>query len=239
MTEKILGFVHLHTHSEYSMLDGLIRLDELVKCAVEYKMPAVAVTDHGNMFGAVEFFEEATKAKVKPIIGCETYLARDSRLSRDRSEGSPFHLVLLCRNDEGYKNLCQLITASYLEGFITEPRIDRELLEKHGKGLIALSACLQGEIPQLLLAGKKEEAATRLEWYQSVFGRTGFSWKSRRMAWKSRRASTARSWTWPKRPAPRSWLPTTATTSRRAETSSRTSSSASSRAKKLTTPTGS
>jgi len=174
MPEKALGFVHLHTHSEYSMLDGLIRLDELVKTASEFKMPAVAVTDHGNMFGAVEFFEEAMKSKVKPIIGCEAYMARENRFSKDRNEGSPFHLVLLCRNQEGYKNLCQLITLSYLEGFYYKPRIDRELLEKFGKGLVALSACLQGEIPQLLLAGKNEDAEKRLEWYQSIFGKDNF-----------------------------------------------------------------
>jgi len=174
MAEKVLGFVHLHTHTEYSMLDGLIRMEELVRCAAEYKMPAVAVTDHGNIFGAVEFFEEAMRAKVKPIIGCECYMARESRKSRERSEGSPFHLVLLCQNQEGYKNLCQLITLSYLEGFYYKPRIDRELLEKFGKGLISLSGCLQGEIPQLLLAGKTAEAEKKLEWYQSVFGKDNF-----------------------------------------------------------------
>jgi len=174
MPEKALGFVHLHVHSEYSMLDGLIRLPELVKSASEYKMPAVAITDHGNIFGAVEFYEEAMKARVKPIIGCEVYMARASRQSRNREEGSPFHLVLLCQNEQGYKNLCQLITLSYLEGFYFKPRIDRELLEKYGKGLLGLSGCLQGEIPQLLLAGKNAEAEKKLEWYQSLFGSDNF-----------------------------------------------------------------
>jgi len=174
MTDKTLGFVHLHVHSEYSMLDGLIRLEELVKTASQSGMPAVAVTDHGNMFAAVEFFEEAVRAKLKPIIGCEVYVARENRRSRNKNEGSPFHLVLLCQNAEGYKNLCQLITLSYLEGFYRKPRIDRELMEKHHGGLIALSACLQGEIPQLLLSGKNSEAEKRLEWHQSLFGKDGF-----------------------------------------------------------------
>lgn len=174
MAPKPLGFVHLHVHSEYSMLDGLIRIPELVKSALENKMPAVALTDHGNIFGAVEFYEEAMKSKVKPIIGCEVYMARGSRQSRAREEGSPFHLVLLCQNEQGYKNLCQLITLSFLEGFYHKPRIDRELLEKYGKGLIGLSACLQGELPQLLLAGKNGEAEKKLEWYQAVFGKDNF-----------------------------------------------------------------
>jgi len=167
-------FVHLHTHTEYSLLDGMIRISDLVRTVVSYNMPAIAITDHGNIFGAVEFFKQAESAGIKPIIGCELYMARQTRHSRDRSEGSPYHLVVLCENEQGYKNLCQLITASYLEGFYYKPRVDRELLEKYGKGLIALSSCLQGEIPQLLLAGKEKEAEKRLEWYQAVFGKDGF-----------------------------------------------------------------
>jgi len=168
------GFVHLHNHTEYSLLDGLIRLEEMVKAASEYRMPALAITDHGNIFGAVEFYELAMKAKVKPIIGCEMYLAKENRHTRDKSEASPYHLVLLCRNEEGYKNLCQLITRSYLDGFYYKPRIDRELLEKYHSGLIALSACLHGEFPQLLLAGKSAEAEKRLRFYQDLFGPGNF-----------------------------------------------------------------
>jgi len=156
------------------MLDGLIRVEELIKAGSDYKMPAVAITDHGNIFCAVEFFDLAMKAGIKPIIGCELYLAKGSRTHKDRSEGSPYHLIVLCADEAGYKNLCQLISLSYLEGFYYKPRIDWELLEKYGKGLIGLSSCLQGEIPQLLLAGKHKEAENKFGLYQEVFGRGNF-----------------------------------------------------------------
>jgi len=172
--DRSAGFVHLHNHTEFSMLDGLIRVEDLIQASSDYKMPAVAITDHGNIFCAVEFFDLAMKAGIKPIIGCELYLAKESRIHKDRSEGSPYHLIVLCADEVGYKNLCQLITLGYLEGFYYKPRIDWELLEKYGKGLIGLSACLQGEIPQLLLAGKNKEAEKRFGHYQEVFGKGNF-----------------------------------------------------------------
>ena len=172
--EKDAGFVHLHNHSEFSMLDGLLRLEELVKTAREFKMPAVAITDHGNIFGAVKFYELAVGEGIKPIIGCEVYLARKGIEHKEKKQGSPYHLVLLCADEEGYRNLCRLITISYLEGFYYKPRIDHQLLEKHSRGLIALTSCLQGEIPQLLLSGEEKKAEEKLGWYQEIFGRENF-----------------------------------------------------------------
>jgi len=168
------GFVHLHNHTEYSMLDGLIRIEDMVKKAREYGMPAVAITDHGNLFGAVEFYSLAMKEKVKPIIGCEFYMAHESHKIHNKSENSPYHLILLCMDEKGYKNMCQLITHSYLEGFYHKPRIDRSLLEKYHEGLLGMSACLQGEIPQLLIEGKHSEAMKRLRWYQDLLGKDNF-----------------------------------------------------------------
>ena len=125
-------FIHLHTHSHYSLLDGLSKIDGLVNKAKEMGMEALALTDHGNMYGSVEFFEKARKAGIKPIIGVEVYVAKGSRLSRGgREDMTRYHLTLLAKNEEGYHNLCELVTRSHLEGFYYKPRIDRELLEKH------------------------------------------------------------------------------------------------------------
>lgn len=168
-----VDFVHLHLHTEYSLLDSAIRIDQLCQRAKEFKMPAVAMTDHGNMFGAVEFYEKVSKAGLKPIIGCETYLdPKKSRFTREAARGyEPYaHLVLLAMNQEGYKNLCQLVTAGHLEGFYYKPRIDKEILREKSGGLIALSACLNGEIPKLLNSEKFEEAQMALEEYLSIFG---------------------------------------------------------------------
>ena len=162
-------FVHLHVHTEYSLLDGAIRLDALMKRVKELGMDAVAVTDHGSMFGVVEFYEKAKKAGLKPILGCECYVARGSRLERLPSEKN-HHLVLLAKNREGYENLCALCTAAWLDGYYYKPRIDKELLEKHAGGLVCLSACLQGEIPQLVQAGKMKEADQAALWYRDLFG---------------------------------------------------------------------
>ena len=146
-------FVHLHLHTEYSLLDGAISIDNLIKKAVELKMPAVAVTDHGNLFSVLDFYQKALKGGIKPIIGCETYVAPGSRFEKSIATGSQdedtyaFHLILLARNNKGYKNLVKLVTAAYLEGFYYKPRIDKELLRKHHDGLIGLSACLGGEVP--------------------------------------------------------------------------------------------
>ncbi|MBI5015100.1 MAG: DNA polymerase III subunit alpha [Deltaproteobacteria bacterium] len=165
-------FVHLHVHTEYSLLDGAIRLDDLFRTAKAHKLPALAMTDHGAMYGTVEFYKGAQKAGVKPIIGCEAYVAPGSRFDRRVSgeSESNYHLILLARNDEGYRNLCRLVTAGYLEGFYYKPRIDKELLREHGRGLIGLSACLKGEVPRALLSGNGAKARRLAEEYASIFG---------------------------------------------------------------------
>jgi len=165
-------FVHLHLHTQYSLLDGACQLDKLMAKAKEYRMPALAMTDHGNLFGAVHFYQMAEKAGLKPIVGCEVYVAPGSRFDkskRSEDEATNHHLILLCQNHKGYQNLCRLVTAGYLEGFYYKPRIDAELLEKHCEGLIALTACLKGEIPSLLLAGKTSEARARAGWFKERF----------------------------------------------------------------------
>jgi DNA polymerase-3 subunit alpha len=170
-TQTITPFVHLHLHSQYSLLDGAIRIEDLVDKAKQYQMPALAITDHGNMFGAVEFYLKCKKAGIKPIIGCELYIAPDSRFSKD-SKGiseAAYHLILLCENLEGYKNLSYLTSAGYKEGFYYRPRIDRALLEKHSGGLIALSACLKGEVAMQCGRGKMEDALETARWYSQLF----------------------------------------------------------------------
>jgi len=167
------GFVHLHNHSDYSLLDGACRLDRLVDRIKNLGMPALALTDHGNLFGAVEFYETANAAGVKPILGCEVYVAHASRHDRTRSadgKGAYNHLVLLARNRDGYRNLMRLSSAGYLEGFHYKPRIDKELLAAHAEGLLCLSACLRGELPQLVLEGNFEEARKAASWYRDLFG---------------------------------------------------------------------
>ncbi len=166
------NFVHLHLHSQYSLLDGAIKLDELVSRSREFKMPAVAVTDHGNMFGAIEFYSKAMNAGVKPIVGCEVYVAPGSRFTKANARGSSeasYHLVLLCMNMAGYKNICHLISAAYREGFYYKPRIDWELLAQHNQGLIAMSACLGGELPTLFNLNQPEEALQRAGQMAEIF----------------------------------------------------------------------
>ncbi len=140
-------FVHLHVHTQFSMLDGAIRIDDLISRSLEYEMGAVAVTDHGAMYGALQFYEKARKAGIKPLVGCEFYVAEKSRLIHDKTAGHNFHLVLLAMNKEGYQNLMKLTSLAQTEGFYYRPRIDMELLNRHNEGLIALTACLHGEIP--------------------------------------------------------------------------------------------
>ena len=170
------GFVHLHVHTQYSLLDGTIRLDELFKKAKEYKMPAVAMTDHGNMFGAIDFYQRAFKQGIKPIIGCELYVAPQSRFNKSAGHmgETARHLVVLCKNLRGYKNLMKLTTAGYLEGFYYRPRVDKEILALHHEGLIATSACLHGEIADLILKGSMEAAAQAAEAYRELFGADNF-----------------------------------------------------------------
>ena len=169
-------FVHLHVHTQYSLLDGAIRLDDLFKKAVQYRMPAVAMTDHGNMFGAVEFYQKAYKNGIKPIIGCELYVAPKNRFEKGTGESgaNSRHLLVLAKNTEGYKNLMKLTSAGYLEGFYYKPRVDKALLAEYSKGLIASSACLNGEIPSLLLSQNTTQARYVADEYREMFGADNF-----------------------------------------------------------------
>jgi len=162
-------FNHLHVHTEYSLLDGMCRIPRLVERARELGMDSLAITDHGVMYGAIEFYLAAKEAGIKPIIGSEVYLAPNSRFGRDASDKSNYHLVLLAKNQTGYRNLIRLITKAHLEGFYYKPRVDKELLEQYHHGLIALSACIAGEVPRLILAGRLEEAKQAALWYKQTF----------------------------------------------------------------------
>jgi len=170
------SFIHLHTHSEFSILDGAVRIADLADAAFQNNMPAVALTDHGNIFGAVQFFKEAKKKGIKPILGCEAYVAPKSRLDRqaDQRDQLHFHLVLLVENDAGYKNLCRLLTKAYTEGFYYRPRIDKELLAQHSEGLIGLSSCLKGEVSFLLGRGLEAAAEAAAGTYAEIFGKGRF-----------------------------------------------------------------
>jgi len=169
------SFVHLHVHSEYSLLDGLARLDGLAARARELGMDAMAITDHGVMYATVEFCGAAARHEIKPIIGCEVYVAPRDRHQKDsRLDANPQHLVLLVRNAQGYQNLIQLCTKAHLEGFYYRPRVDSELLAAHAGGLVALTACVSGEIPRLLTQKKRAEAERRARWYQELFGAEDF-----------------------------------------------------------------
>jgi len=152
------------------MLDGAIRIDDLIKRCKEFNMPAVCLTDHGVMFGALEFYTKARKAKIKPIIGCEFYVAEKSRFDKDQHAGHNFHLVLLAMDGTGYRNLMKLASSAQTEGFYYKPRIDNELLQAHHEGLIALSACLHGEIAWRLTHNDREGALKRALELQALFG---------------------------------------------------------------------
>ncbi|MDR0356460.1 MAG: DNA polymerase III subunit alpha [Deltaproteobacteria bacterium] len=163
-----MSFVHLHVHTYYSLLDGAIRIPDLVKTAKEMNMPAVAVTDHGQMFGLMAFYKEAIAKKIKPILGVEAYLDAVSRFGRDKNEPR-HHLTLLAKNLEGYKNLCRMISYANIEGFYYKPRVDYELLSKYSEGVFALSGCLQGQIPRALLAGHGDDARRIAEKMAGLF----------------------------------------------------------------------
>ncbi|MBU1167915.1 DNA polymerase III subunit alpha, partial [Patescibacteria group bacterium] len=168
-------FTHLHVHTHYSLLDGLPRIDRLLTCAKEQNMSSVAMTDHGVLYGAIDFYQQAKEAGIKPIIGMEAYIARNGRKKkRPRIDTSPYHLVLLARNHQGYRNLIELTSKAHLEGFYYKPRIDYELLEKYSEGLIALSACVQGHIPQEIIAGRQENAEKIAKKYERIFGQGNF-----------------------------------------------------------------
>ncbi len=162
-------FTHLHVHTEYSLLDGMCRIPRLVARAKELGMDSLAITDHGAMYGVIDFYVAAREAGIKPIIGCEVYVARTDRHSREPGDRDSYHLTLLARNKQGYHNLLQLVTRSHLEGYYYRPRVDRELLTLHHDGLIALSGCPQGEVPRLILEGRADEAAAVASWYRELF----------------------------------------------------------------------
>ena len=165
------NFVHLHLHTEYSLLDGAARIKRIAEKAKADGQTAVAITDHGVMYGAVEFYDEMKKNGIKPIIGCEVYVAQRSRFDKNgKTDSSGNHLILLCKNETGYKNLCYMVSESYTNGFYMKPRIDMELIRAHHEGLVALSACLAGKIPQLILAGSMPEAEKYALEMKEIFG---------------------------------------------------------------------
>ncbi len=165
-------FTHLHLHSDYSLLDGAITIKKLIKFGKEHKLKALAITDHGNIFGAVKFFEAANQAGIKPVLGMEAYFTEDARLKL--SENKYYHLIILVQNATGYKNLCKLISYAYQEGFYFKPRIDYKLLEQYNEGLIVTTACLGGHIPSLLMQEQYTKADERIDWFLRVFGEERF-----------------------------------------------------------------
>src|SRR5574339_159622 len=170
-----MTFAHLHVHTEYSLLDGFSNIKKLVKRVKELNIPPVAITDHGTMFGVIDFYKAATGEGIKPIIGVEAYMAartmqdRDSKLDRTSS-----HLLLLAENETGYKNLLKISSAAQLDGFYYYPRIDHDFLASHSEGIICTSGCMSAEIPRLLLDDKAEEAVKKMNWYYDVFGKDNF-----------------------------------------------------------------
>jgi DNA polymerase III subunit alpha len=170
-----MSFVHLHVHSHYSLLDGLAKPKDIVQQAKEHGSPAVALTDHGNMYGAIEFFKAAKKEGIKPIIGCEIYVAPRTRFDKTPGvDARAFHMTLLAKNEEGYQNLLKLVTKANLEGFYYKPRVDIGLLKAYSGGLIALSGCLMGEIPRLILNGDRDKAVKKAKEFQEIFGKENF-----------------------------------------------------------------
>ncbi|MGP1361265.1 MAG: DNA polymerase III subunit alpha [Candidatus Fimenecus sp.] len=170
-----MGFTHLHLHTQYSLLDGCCRFGDLFEAVKKSGQSAVAITDHGNMFGAVDFYDTAKKNGIKAIIGCECYVAVRSRFLKEHGiDSERYHLILLCENNIGYQNLIKIVSESWTTGFYTKPRIDRELLEKYHEGIICLTGCLAGEVPKLLLAGEYEKAKETAFWYEKTFGKDNY-----------------------------------------------------------------
>lgn len=169
------GFTHLHLHTEYSLLDGACRLNKLIDRAVELGQTSMAITDHGVMYGAVDFYKKAKAKGIKPIIGCEVYVAARTRFDKVHAlDSERYHLVLLCKNNKGYENLTAMVSEAWINGFYTKPRVDKELLEKYSDGLIALSGCLAGKIPKALMRGDYDQAKETALWYNRVFGDGNF-----------------------------------------------------------------
>ena len=171
-----MNFTHLHVHTEYSLLDGSNKIREYVSRVKELGMTSAAITDHGAMFGVIEFYRECRKQGINPVIGCEVYVAVGSRLDKNLSqhEGRYYHLVLLAENDTGYRNLMKLVSRGYTEGFYYKPRVDRGLLQEYHEGLIALSACLAGEVPRLLQENRYEDAKRAALEHQEIFGKGNY-----------------------------------------------------------------
>ncbi|MEK7090537.1 MAG: PHP domain-containing protein, partial [Patescibacteria group bacterium] len=168
-------FTHLHVHSHYSLLDGLAKIDELVARAAELGMNSLALTDHGNLCGAIEFYKKAKKQGINPILGAEMYIAREKMTDkRPGIDDTRYHLTVLAANNQGYKNLIKLVTKAHLDGFYYKPRVDKELLREHSGGLIALSGCFAGEIPRAIRNKKVELAERLIHDYQDIFGKENF-----------------------------------------------------------------
>src|SRR6478736_10132722 len=169
-------FVHLHLHTEYSLLDGACRLDRLLEKAHELKFPALALTDHGVLYGAIDFYQAARDKGIKPIIGCEVYVAPGSRFEKKTGSGRDVyhHLVLLAKDEAGYRNLIKLATAAHLEGYYYKPRIDKEILAAHKEGLIALSGCLASEIPENIMKDQLPKARAAIDWFKQTLGPENF-----------------------------------------------------------------
>jgi DNA polymerase III subunit alpha len=168
------GFVHLHLHTEFSLLDGATRIKELVARVADFDMPAVAISDHGVLYGAIDFYNACQAAGIKPIIGCEVYLAPRAITDKTKQDQTSYHLLLLAKDEIGYRNLLRLSTIAHLEGFYYKPRVDKAILRQHAAGLIATSSCLAGEIPDALLKGDFERACRLTEEYLDIFGRENF-----------------------------------------------------------------
>ena len=176
-------FTHLHVHTEYSLLDGVSRIPKLVRRAQELGMDSLAISDHGSLYGVVEFYTECRDAGIKPIIGCEVYMAQGSRHDKSPSERSPFHLTVLAKDNRGYRNLMQLVTKAHLEGYYYKPRIDRELLEQYHEGLIVMSGCPTAEVPRLISGNRLEDAKEAALWYKGLFGEDGYFFEVQRHAY--------------------------------------------------------
>jgi DNA polymerase-3 subunit alpha len=170
-----MSFVHLHLHTEYSLLDGAIRINDLPAAIKAMGMSACAITDHGAMYGIIGFYNACLKEKIKPIIGCEFYVARRTRHDKENAADSyPYHLILLAKNNTGFRNLMKLNSVAFVEGYYYKPRVDREILEKYSEGLIALSACLAGEIPRSFMDRNPAAAMEAALYYDRIFGRDNF-----------------------------------------------------------------